>query len=235
MMGGHPWAIVLTHRKGSALVAARPDLFFASDRFGSEQSPSRDSAAAALAPLLTATRLWGFEHPQFAAELTEPSPEALLFAGVAALLGQGAPTAAPSRGPGLAVWVSDSPTAETLRSHFVQVVDAAGTAASALTAIGYAAGPEGSFTGLRLGAAFASGLTLDRPEAKLVPLVTSPLQVSGSMPHPTHLDAAKAFERDEVLAAVARFLWHERGDEALEGVQYRSEPGPVLVLKGQSR
>ena len=223
------WLIILTHRRGGAVVAAKPGtavLTHGDKGLGYGRLPDAD--------IIGMLADWGYERLWLSERLAAKGQEAALVQGVATLLGPISFENPRAAIPGLAVTISEAPTAESLRSIVLETLDAAGMTSAEVGELGYGAGPEGSFTGLRLGASFAAGFTLGRNVA-LVPLAT--------LTRPRELDAAEGRLRDvaigvapaEVLAAVVSLLWDPRPVEEPGTVRYRSDPGPVLVLRGQSR
>lgn len=136
-------------------------------------------------------------------------------------------------------------TAENLAQLFKWALVRAGKAESELNAVGVVVGP-GSFTGLRLGCAFANGLSVGRKRALWAIQIPSEEfweSVLAELPEerPAEFCAQKSEDADDPFATGTRFsdifiaLKHwQNGSAHLVDVlepHYGREPTPVLKLK----
>jgi hypothetical protein len=220
-----PLAMALTHRKGSVVVVADPS--FGKNRLSFLPPEGLERVLKAFdllglcsgGSLAAATVVKGLAKSPVLGRLAQAldvlpdAPETGLFGG-----------------PGLGVWHSRAPTAETLRLHFLACAAKAGVSLRDLKTLGFAAGPAGSFTGLRLGAAFVSGFVQGRQGVLAVGIRTG--DPIGGRPA---RDVAVGFESEEILAATAQMLLGLAVPATWGAVEYSSEPGPVLVLRSKGR
>jgi hypothetical protein len=139
---------------------------------------------------------------------------------------------------GLGIWLSLQPTAETLWSHFRELSSLLGLTAADLDKIVFGGGPVGSFTGLRLGAAFAGGLAMGRgidllavPTFAVPSVLPQTEEFSGKTPQAPPRFAKQAIQAIEVFAAMASVLAGGMLLAKAESLHYASEPGPVLTMQ----
>lgn len=228
-------AVFLTHRRGTAIAIWDLEAFVAGTLTNDEERRDR-SGATSVATWLDAARRMGAAIPM---EWEPTSAQRRLLAsalsfvqavGVPSVDGQNSER--PQVASGLGIWLSSQPTAETLWLHFRQLLHLLGLQAVDIGHVVFGGGPVGSFTGLRLGAAFAGGLALGRGlELHAVPtFVVVPNSPSVTPPR----FANQAIEPIEVFAAMATVLAGGMVLAKAESLLYASEPGPVLTLQNKS-
>ena len=230
-------AVFLTHRQGTAIAIWNLEKFVAGSPTDQLRVGDHASAMQLVAPWLDEARRYGAAIPS--QWIPSPAQSSLLASAIQFL--KGALTAEAVRGAegaldmpqltsGLGIWLSSQPTAETLWLHFRELSRLLGLSAADLHQIVFGGGPVGSFTGLRLGAAFAGGLAMGRgmelaavPTFE-VPRFEGPVRFAKQSIHPI-----------EVFAAMASVLAGGMLLAKAESLHYASEPGPVLTMQGSQR
>jgi hypothetical protein len=228
-------ALFLTHRQGTAIAIWNLEEFVAGIQAHQAVVGDNGSAMQLVAPWLDEARRYGAAIPS---EWSPSSPQASLLAsaihflkGLSATGGADAALDMPQLTGGLGIWLSSQPTAETLWLHFRELSRLLGLNAGDLQQIVFGGGPVGSFTGLRLGAAFAGGLAMGRGmDLFAVPTFEVPTFEASTFEASVRF-AKQAIHPIEVFAAMASVLAGGALLAKAESLHYASEPGPVLTLQ----
>lgn len=195
-------ALFLTYRRGGAVLLA-PFL----------NAPELASALEKSAPLFLSEMELMKSAPKCGANGTNEAPEGFSVWGSAAM--------------GFAVALSSSTTAEQLSNMYNACLHQWATEQvqeAQVHTLCVGVGP-GSFTGLRLGCAFANGLAMAHARA----LIALPCPVFGQ----PESEFSHFVTFDDILAALA-FYRKGLGKEVSSFIPaYGSEPGPVLKLQAQ--
>lgn len=141
---------------------------------------------------------------------------------------------------GFSYCVTDRPTAESLSEGYRRVLHVAGLADVDVDELVIAVGPSGSFTGLRIGAAFAGGLQMGRQRTILHFPTVDPgdLEQLAGVSHTAETiesNARSAFSTPvhprELWFVLASYLGKLLSVGAPEAVRYATLPGPVLLYQ----
>ncbi len=224
---GSAWAIVLTHRRGCAVSVMKRD-----DNFDENSNAFVAELGRALRSVAVGQ---GLSHVS--------NENDILSSGSA----EGGLLTLPSSG--YAHEISAVPSAEGLWKCYKGCLSRVGLTDSVVSDVFVARGPVGSFTGLRIGAAFCSGLVVGRPR-RLWGLVTRSVSEMKLWPGATPVcmenpqAGSEAWDRVgsdhgvNVLGIDLQLAWQD----ALSGkatpmglgeVGYSAEPGPVRTLKAK--
>jgi hypothetical protein len=233
--------VFLTHRQGTAIAMWSLEEFAAGTHAHQGGVGNPESATQLVAQWLDEARLYGAAIPsQWFPSFAECSllASAIRFLQVkAADGGDESDPDKPRFTHGLGIWLSSQPTAETLWRHFRELSGLLGLTAADLDQIVFGGGPVGSFTGLRLGAAFAGGLAMGRGmDLHAVPTFAVPSvqpqkeDVFGKTAQAPPRFAKQAIQAIEVFAAMASVLAGGMLLAKAESLHYASEPGPVLTM-----
>lgn len=127
-----------------------------------------------------------------------------------------------SLGQGFSVAVSHSTTAEQLSNMYNSCLNSMQISDSQVQTLAVGVGP-GSFTGLRLGCAFANGLSILHNRR----LVALPCPTSGQL----GTDFSQFVTFDDIVEALHLFMQGAGHEVSTFVPQYGAEPGPVIKLR----